>query len=561
MTVNQRTEPRRHGDTKLRAFASLWLTAFWAAGARGADVADRAARAELARVKGELRAEGYPGAYHAALTLWDFEDWDHWSGMGAGRAESRMKQRVALADVRVGSRELDNHPVSPKPDYLGTPVPRGEDEFALRHALWRHLDGAYKSAVSDFLRKQAQLVSRGKAEYDTDDLSEEAPSRARAGPAPRWDEGRLRRLEEALAAPFREAPSLLHAESHVRLRRLLVRRRDTDGTSVDKREDWARIEMEAAAPSPDGLRQAVWRSWAAREPSELPSEAELGRAGREMLEDLRELQAAASTSPFSAPALLDPSVSAALAFALAQRLSGEEQRNPAGAQTFRGRSGRRVLPEDLSLSDDPTRGEFLGRPLLGRYAHDDQGVPARPVTLVDKGVLTGFLLSRFPVNGQPRSNGHGRAMIGQAPAGAPGNLFLTTSRPRPVPELLEALRAECRRRGKRYGLWVRRLRGASQQQGASGQGSVRVSARIDLVPADGGAPVRARDLDLVGTPLALIEGVLGAGDDPAVVDGPADFPPASVVAPSLLLADAELQRAETKPERPPLLPPPDAEKR
>lgn len=524
--------------------------------AAAGDGLERAVQAELSRAKRELKDEGYPGIYYAALTVWDLEDWDRWSAMGAPRAESRMSQRIVLPDVRVGSPALDNHPVTPRQDYFGTPVSIADDEFALRHAFWRVLDGAYKSATADFLRKQERLVSQGKADYDTDDLSAEpAVVRVSSRAASPWDLDRLRRLEDALSEPFRREPALLYAESHANLRRLWTRRRDTDGTSVDKADDAAKIEIEASALSPDGLRETVGRDWSARTPEGLPDEAEMRQAGRDLLADLRELRVAATTSPFSAPALLDPSVSAALVFALGQRLSGEELRNPAGAQTFRGRLGERVLAADLTLVDDPTQREFKGAPLYGRYDFDDQGVPARKVVLVDHGVLKGFLLSRYPVKDFPRSNGHGRAPLGQIPIGAPGVLFLTTAAPQPVDKLLDRLREECRRREKPYGLWVRGLRGAVQQQGGGAQGSIRFMARVDLVPADGGKPVRVRDLDLVGTPLVMAESALTAGDDldDSEINASA---PATVVAPSLLLSEAELQRSETKPEKAPILPPP-----
>ncbi|MDE2144004.1 MAG: hypothetical protein KGJ84_16465, partial [Elusimicrobia bacterium] len=67
--------------------------------------------------------------------------------------------------------------------------------------------------------------------------------------------------------------------------------------------------------------------------------------------------------------------------------------------------------------------------------------------------------------------------------------------------------------------------------------------------------VRVRDLDVVGTPLVMAGSVLAAGDD-AVPDEANFTAPASIIAPSLLLSEAELQRSETKPEKSPLLPPP-----
>ena len=548
--------------------ASLLAAAVLARPAAAApdEALERAVQTELSRAKKELKDDGYPGIYYAALNVSDLDDWDRWSAMGAPRAEAEMRQRIILPDVRVGGPELDNHPDAPRGDYFGTPVSLADDEFALRHSLWRVFDAAYKTATADFLRKQERIVSQGKADYDTDDLAAEPPIASTAArPASPWDLDRLRRLEDALSEPFRRAPSLLYAESHASLRRLWTRRRDTEGGRVDKADDTAKIEIEAAALSPDGLRETVSRDWSAREPEALPSETEVRRAGRELLADLQELRVAVTTSPFSAPALLDPSVSAALVFALGQRLSGEEQRNPAGAQTFRGRAGSRVLSETLTLADDPTQSSFRGRPLFGHYAFDDEGVPARRVVLIERGVLKGFLLSRYPVKGFPRSNGHARAPLGLIPIGAPGSLFLTSSEPQPVEKLLARLREECRSQKKPFGLWVRDLRAAVQQQGGGGQGSIRFTARVDLVSAESGKTVRVRDMDLVGTPLVMAESLLAAGDDADAADINVTAP-ASVIAPSLLLSEAELQRSETKPEKAPILPPPqpltpDAERR
>jgi hypothetical protein len=291
----------------------------------------------------------------------------------------------------------------------------------------------------------------------------------------------------------------------------------------------------------------------------LPSEIEMRRSGQLLLKDLQELRTAVTTSPFSAPALIDPSVAAALIFALGQRLTGEEQRNPTGAQTFRGRVGQKILSADLTLVDDPTQKMFQGRHLVGHYEYDDQGVPARRVTLVERGILKGFLLSRYPVKGYAHSNGHGRAPIGQLPMGTPGNLILTSENPQLIEKLLDRLREESRRRGVPYGLWVRQLRGATQQQGTNTQGSIRFSARIDLVPVDGGKPLRTRDLDLVGTPLVMAESIVAAGNDvSANVNDSNVFPMASIITPSLLLSEAELQRSVTKPEKAPILKAPEA---
>lgn len=539
--------------------ANLFAFAFLCVPVRAAEpstVLDKAASAEMQRAVKELKEPGYPEIYFLGLNVWDFEDWDRWSSLGAPRTESTMAQRWAMADLRVGGHELDNHSVTPRTDSQGLAIAIDPDDLSLRRSFWRLFDGSYKTAVADFLRKQAQVVSKGRAEYDTDDLTKENFTVLRGTrPVNPWDFARLRLLEAALAEPFRAAKGVLYADSHVGLRRSWGRRRDTDGTSVDQENDFAKIEIEAAGLTSDGMREIVERDWSALTPAALPSEDELRRAGKELVRELADLRVAESTSPFSAPALLDPSAASALVYSLGQRLTGEEQRNPAGAQTFRGRVGARVFHDSLTLVDDPTLESFNGKPLFGHYGFDDEGIAAQKVVLVENGILRGFLLSRYPVKEFMHSNGHGRAAVGQMVTGSPGNLILTGAQPRSEAELLKLLRAECRRRGRAYGLWISGLRSVIQQQGGGSAGSIRMISQVHLVDAATGKKILVRDLDLVGTPLVMAESVIAAGADSAANDFQGGTP-ISVIAPSLLLSDVELQRSETKPEKPPILAPP-----
>ncbi len=536
----------------------LLAAAFLLAGPAGAeDALERALSAELGRAKRELRDEGFSPVYYAAADVWDFEERQAWAQLGRPVAETYQKQRLALFDVRVGARDLDNHPLEPKADYLGQSVPFADDEAALRHAFWRLLDNAYKTASGDYLRKKALRVQKGKADYDADDLAPE-PAHRRLLPAlaPADAAPVLAASVSAITEPLRGAPGVLFAGSNAQWARAHKRRRDTDGAAVDIYDELVVVDLAVEGVAPDGMRQIVNRELFARTLGAAPDAEALRAAGRSAREELAALLAAPSTAPFNAPALVDPDVAGALFLSLAQRLTGEEIRNPAGAQTFRGRLGERVLPEDLSLSDDPRRREFRGRPLLGGYDYDDQGVPARRASLIERGRLTGLLMSRYAAKGFPRSNGHARSTPGRIPLAAPANLLLSTSRPVSEADMLARLREATRRRGLAHGLWIKGVNSWSQEQGGGGQGSIRVKAGVWLVPADGAAPLRVRDLDLVGTPLVMLGGILAAGDDARVWSDSLGGTPVSVAAPSLLLSDAELQRSPAQPEKLPLLPAP-----
>ena len=521
------------------------------------DAVESAMAKELARAKTDLKEEGYPPAYFVSLTAIDLDSWEQRCTLGAPYFSGGYTQRLITPDVRVGGYELDNHPVSNLSGFQARGAAYTDDEQALRYGLWLQLDAAYKAASADFLRKQGLRIARGKTEYDTDDLTREAPRVRRAArPVSAWSTTDLAALCGAGRVLARE-PGLLSADSTVRLRRQWSRLRDTEGSAVDFGRDTAELELEASVPSPDGTRLYASRRFVATTPKALPGAAAVEAAAADMLVDLRALKVASTTSPFSAPALLDPSVAAAVVLSVGLRLSGEEQRNPQGAQTFRGKLGKPVLPSDFTLVDDPTVAEFQGKPLAGHYEFDDQGIPTQKVTLIDKGVLKGMLLSRYPVVGFSKSNGHGRAFAGYAPEGLPGTLYLSSKKQHSEEELLRMLRREAKKRGKPYGIWVRKLRSFSQQQGTAGHASIRfMGGLVYLVEARTGKLTLVRDLDFVGTPLALLSNIRAAGRDVQASDIIYGAP-ISVVVPSLLLSDGELQRSEARPEKPPILPPPN----
>lgn len=58
----------------------------------------------------------------------------------------------------------------------------------------------------------------------------------------------------------------------------------------------------------------------------------------------------------------------------------------------------RVLPDFLTVVDDPTLTAFAGKELTGTYSVDDEGVPAQKVSQVQDGKLVSYLLGRLTVS-------------------------------------------------------------------------------------------------------------------------------------------------------------------
>jgi predicted Zn-dependent protease len=221
-----------------------------------------------------------------------------------------------------------------------------------------------------------------------------------------------------------------------------------------------------------------------------------------------------------------------------------------------------VLPEFLTVFDDPTRRFFGEVPLNGFYLYDEEGQPAQRASLIEKGVLKGFLMGRSPLKDFAHSNGHGRAQPGLPPVSRQGNLVVESSRQLPPAQLRELLLSEVKKRGKPYGLIFEEISGGftNTRAGGAPQAFKVIPLVVTRVYADGRPDELVRGVDMVGTPLASFEKIVATGDDADVFNGfcgaESGWVPVSAVSPSLLVSDIEVEKKGKHFDRGPILPSP-----
>ena len=251
---------------------------------------------------------------------------------------------------------------------------------------------------------------------------------------------------------------------------------------------------------------------------------------------------------------------------LGHRVEGHRQKSESEGQTFKKYVGKKILPDRLDVIFDPTLKAYGSQDLIGYYRYDDEGVEARQVTIVESGILKGFLMSRSPIDQFPQSNGHGRAQAGYYPVARQSNLLVRSSQPVSDSELRKKLIAECRKQGKEYGLFFNDIQGGFTFTGRT------IPNMFNLLPTevyriytDGRPDELVRGGDLVGTPLVMFSMITDAGETNDIFTGicgaESGGVPVSAISPSLFVSQVEVQKKSKSQERPPILPRPDLKRK
>lgn len=536
---------------------------FLAAGARASSDEDVFAplRAELTRSMRRLKQDSFGPPYFAAFRVVDNLHFDVAAAYGSVLQEGEDDFRVLFSEVRYGSPELDNTELSSR----GWHVAAGRDEDSLRQAAWQLTDAAYKSAVAGFLEKKAKRATELVTEK-LDDFSKEPVAKKITYQEERnEDRARARRNVERLSAVFKKHPDILesNASSRVRwARRWLITSEGTELATPAENVP-SDLRVDATARADDGMRLDNHVSWSVRSLDELPPMGQLEAAVERVARELEDLRKAPVQAPTAAPAIFDPEFTGVLFHeALGHKLEGQRQRDPQQSQVFKDLVGKRIIPEFLSLIDDPTMKEFGGEPLHGHYEFDSEGVPAQRVVLVDHGVLESFLMSRWPVKGFAHSNGHGRADAYLRPTGRMANLIVKAENPVPKKELESRMLDLLRKTGKPYGFMLVGAFGGENPNLREAAQTLEVRPRlIYRVEAATGKTSLVRGVSVVGTPLVVLNRILAAGDDMTLANGfhcgaESGFVPVDQIAPSVLVSEIELQRLPEDRARPPILRPP-----
>jgi predicted Zn-dependent protease len=488
---------------------------------------------------------------------------------GAFGGREASVSRLADIELRVGTPRLDNtHKLRDssgwsEPDRPNLALPLTDGGPPLFELLVRGTDELYRSARKRLMEVRANDAVKVAREDTSDDFS---PSPVVVGqapvPTPAFDESAWKSLVIEASRVWLDTPGVMDSAVQVTVtetRRWLA---DADGTRIADGRNHLRVATWGSTVAPDGMQLQVYDYVDAASLEGLPDRAAVLAMTRRAAAQLAALRDAPIVEPYAGPAILRGRAAGVFFHEIfGHRIEGHRQKDEDEGQTFTRKVGQAVLPDFLSVVDDPTVAQLGAVDLNGHYRWDDEGVAAQRVTLVDRGILRGFLLSRAPIAGFGQSNGHGRRQPGNAPVARQGNLMVEAHRTVPYETLRQMLVAEVKKQGKPYGLVFDDISGGFTFTGRSTPNAFAVQpVTVWRVYPDGRPDELVRGVDMIGTPLTTFSRILAAGDDRDVFNGScgaeSGWVPVSASSPSLLVGEIEVQRREKGNDRPPILPEP-----
>jgi TldD protein len=560
--------------TSLRALcAALLLSAHLPSPAQAApdDPVLATMSLELERLARDLRKAPVP-MYFLSYQLTDNRAFQISASFGALTSSQEQSSRVLDTDLRVGDYGLDNtHAVRGGASYEdfgggadGQQAPLDADPDALRVALWLETERKYREAVQRLEKVKTNVEVKVAQEDRSGDFSRSVAETHVEGTVPfAFEKSAWERKLRTFTAPFGGHQQIIEAGAWLSAELETRRYVSTDGSRIQTATPFYRLVISATAKAGDGMELPIQRTYMSFDPEGLPDDATLGRDVDRMIQTLLALAEAPVAEPYTGPAILSGRAAAVFFHEIfGHRIEGQRQKSEEEGQTFRKKLNRPVLPPFLSVYSDPSLRKLNGVDLVGYYPFDDEGVKARRVTVVKKGILKAFLMSRAPIDGFDRSNGHGRRQQGYKVVARQANLIVQPSRTVPRAELKRMLIKRVKAAGKAYGLLFDDIEGGFTFTGRVLPNAFNVRPTVVYRVYPDGREELVRGVDLIGTPLIAFSKIVAADAEPAVFNGTcgaeSGWVPVSAVSPGLLVSQIEVQRKERSQERAPLLPPPPA---
>ena len=503
-----------------------------------------------------MKVKGFPRPYYCSFLLRDIRWFNTWASSGSTYRKRSDHTRNVYCDLRLGSYRCDqttegglndNDEDLDSASHVTVPID-DHDLSGMRVSLWRLSEAKFREAITDHNNKMASRIH-------TIDSNQRYPSFVRTRPRKSIKYGTAEPVDEMYWMRFcKQASKWLSRLPHVsgnwvefdsqRETHIFV---STEGSVIVQNRQVFSLHATIRNLISEGTFIEQELDLNCGTLRELPDMKTFRRMMLQKYQQLLNLMKAKKIHSFSGPVLLYP-IPAGLLFheAIGHRVEGSRLLSSGEGQTFKGQVGKRIIPAELTMRDNPRIKRFKGQRCVGAYDFDDEGSPSKNAVLIEDGILKGFLNTRAALNSRNhKPNGHARNKKFQRPISRMAVTIIEGQQPVSLKRLKELLIEEIKLQKKPFGMIVYETSGGETEtttydfQAFSGEISYAT-----LVYPDG-KEVSVRGVNFVGTPLQALHNIAAIGDELVLDNGycgaESGFLPISTISPAILLRNLELQ--------------------
>ena len=517
----------------------------------------------------KLRLPGYLNPYYVSFLVRDIERFHVSASAGSVFELEKQPKRIVFCDLRVGNYKNDQTLGLPKTDeeeeslikkYSILPL-EDSNLYAFETCLWRLSELCYRDALKRYQEKQAKKV------FSPENERFKLASFTKLPPAKFFKVKKFSAVNQSFWKDFVKKiskllinlPKITFDYVSFSVEREIKIFVNTERRVIVQSLEVCSLFFEMFTQTWDGSNVKQEFSLNVGDLQEVPNFRDIKEIIEEKYAKLKKLASARRLYSFSGPTLLLGGPAGLLFHeTLGHRLEGDRLLEEGEINALRGLIGKKILPLDITIIDNPKLKKLNGQTCVGSYDFDDQGVPSQSTTLFEDGVLKGFLTSRaqcYFKNFKP--NGHARSSDTHHPMSRMGVLVVKAKKTHSLEKLKEMLVREIVKQGKPYGMIIEEtIDGETRTDAYNPQVFSGKVNYAKLVYPDGNEEV-IRGLNFVGTPLQSLSQIIAVGDklelDNSFCVAESGTVPVTTISPAILLKNFELQTIEDTPVAPPFL--------
>ncbi len=487
-----------------------------------------------------------PKIHFAAFQVKDIQNLSIIAARGGLVQEIKTNWVDTDVSLRVGDKKEDN---SFFQAYIFSQEERQEGALSpdgIRAGLWAASDKSYKVALDIYSRKQGYKNKKNTEEV-YDDFSPITPAQDIIP-----YENSIFPTEELkeIAQKTSAAGALKKLEkfnTHVSAKEIISYYLSSEGAKFTKKNIYVQISFYAKARTKTGFEfdDTKTLSYAAFE--DMPSLEEFEKIALNFAEQISLFVEAKKGEAFIGPIWLEGEASAQMF----ERTFINNIHNTrkitydAGGGNFQYflrefalKENLKVLPVNFEVIDDPLQKTFNGKKMSGAYNIDEEGSPAQTLYLVKNGILKDLPKTRSLIKGQRQTNGHAFVNWGvQLYATARAlNLFFFPHDTTPKEEFKQKFMDFCKAEGLEYCYKI-------TSKNIIEEGDI-LAIKIN---AETGEETPVYGLKAPALNTRTLRDIKFAADDLTLYNGMGGTLGNSLVAPSVILSEAELTPSQTAP--------------